>query len=137
MFMCFVMGQVVAQRLMVRRGLDPAPAADMIFAAVVGGLLGAKLYYVVVLGNWHSLFDRSGFVYWGGFLGGALGNILDRVRLGFVQDYADLHFGAWSPFLTFNLADAAITIGVLVLLVRAILVRDKPATSVSVENGNA
>ncbi len=70
-------------------------------------------------------------------LGGAFGNILDRVRLGYVVDYADLHFGEWSPFLVFNLADAAITIGVLVLLARAILVRDKPATSVSVENGNA
>ncbi|OYY71188.1 signal peptidase II [Sphingomonas sp. 28-63-12] len=70
-------------------------------------------------------------------LGGAIGNILDRVRLGYVVDYADLHFGEWSPFLVFNLADAAITIGVLVLLVRAILVRDKPAATVSVENGNA
>lgn len=70
-------------------------------------------------------------------LGGALGNILDRIRLGYVVDYADLHFGEWSPFLVFNLADSAITIGVLVLLVRAILVRDKPVPTVSVENGNA
>ena len=70
-------------------------------------------------------------------LGGAAGNIIDRARLGYVVDFADLHFGGWSPFLVFNLADAAITIGVLVLLVRAILVRDKPAASVSVENGNA
>lgn len=87
MFMCFVIGQVVAQRLMVRRGLDPAPAADMIFAAVVGGLLGAKLYYVVVLGNWHSMFDRSGFVYWGGFLGGAAAvtAVVMQKRLGFLR----------------------------------------------------
>ncbi len=70
-------------------------------------------------------------------LGGAAGNIIDRARLGYVVDFADLHFGEWSPFLVFNLADAAITIGVLVLLVRAILVRDKPAATVSVENGNA
>jgi signal peptidase II len=56
--------------------------------------------------------------------GGALGNILDRVRLGYVTDYADLHFGEWRPFLVFNLADAAITVGVLVLLVRALLTRD-------------
>ena len=71
MFMCFVMGQYVAQRLMVRRGLDPAPVPDMLFAAVVGGLLGAKLYYVVVLGNWNAILSREGFVYWGGFLLGA------------------------------------------------------------------
>ena len=58
-------------------------------------------------------------------LGGALGNILDRVRLGYVVDYADLHLGEWRPFLVFNLADAAITVGVIVLLVRALLMRDK------------
>ena len=58
-------------------------------------------------------------------LGGAIGNILDRARLGFVVDYADLHLGEWRPFLVFNLADAAISIGVLVLLVRALFVRDK------------
>ena len=68
-------------------------------------------------------------------LGGALGNIVDRVRLGYVVDYADLHFGEWRPFLVFNLADAAITIGVLVLLVRALLMRDKAPPSV--ENTHA
>jgi len=62
-------------------------------------------------------------------LGGALGNIADRVRLGYVIDFADLHFGEWRPFLIFNVADAAITIGVLVLLVRAFLMRDKRATA--------
>jgi signal peptidase II len=71
-------------------------------------------------------------------MGGAIGNILDRVRFGYVVDFADLHFGGWSPFLVFNVADAAITIGVLILLVRALLVRDKPrAGRGSVENMNA
>ncbi|HEX9932103.1 MAG TPA: signal peptidase II [Allosphingosinicella sp.] len=58
-------------------------------------------------------------------LGGALGNILDRVRFGYVVDFLDLHFGSVRPFLVFNVADAAITIGVLLLLVRALLMRDK------------
>lgn len=57
-------------------------------------------------------------------LGGALGNIVDRVRFGYVVDYADFHIGGWQPFLVFNIADAAITIGVLLLLVRALLMRD-------------
>ncbi len=60
-------------------------------------------------------------------LGGALGNIRDRVQLGYVVDYADLHFGDWRPFLIFNLADAAISVGVAIMLARALLVRDKPA----------
>jgi signal peptidase II len=58
-------------------------------------------------------------------LGGAIGNLLDRVRFGHVIDFADLHFGNFRPFLVFNVADAAITIGVLILLARALLVRDK------------
>ena len=70
-------------------------------------------------------------------LGGALGNIIDRIRLGYVIDYADLHFGDWRPFLVFNLGDAFITMGVLVLLVRALLVRDKSRARASVENSNA
>ncbi|MBT2187969.1 signal peptidase II [Sphingobium nicotianae] len=64
-------------------------------------------------------------------LGGAIGNIIDRVRLGFVIDYADFHIGGWRPFLIFNLADAAITIGVLILLARALLLREKTAVKES------
>ncbi|MEO8619077.1 MAG: signal peptidase II [Sphingomicrobium sp.] len=56
-------------------------------------------------------------------LGGALGNIVDRVRLGYVLDFLDLHFGAVRPFYVFNVADAAISIGVVILLLRALLVR--------------
>ena len=59
-------------------------------------------------------------------LGGALGNILDRVRHGYVVDFADLHFGSFRPFFIFNVADAAISIGVVILLLRAILVKDAP-----------
>jgi len=70
--LAFVIAQVVAQRELARRGFDPEPVGDMIFAAVIGGLLGAKLYYVIVLGNWDALFDRGGFVFWGGLIGGAL-----------------------------------------------------------------
>lgn len=73
---CFLVGQVVAQRELARRGYDPEPVSDLVFAAVAGGLLGAKLYYVVVLGNWDSVFDRGGFVYWGGFIGGAIAVLL-------------------------------------------------------------
>ncbi|MBC2664649.1 signal peptidase II [Novosphingobium flavum] len=58
-------------------------------------------------------------------LGGALGNILDRARLGYVVDYADLHFGEFRPFQIFNLADAAISIGVVIVLARSFLSREK------------
>lgn len=59
-------------------------------------------------------------------LGGAAGNIDDRIMHGFVVDYADFHIGDFRPFLVFNLADAAITIGVLIILARSFLSREKP-----------
>ena len=66
-------------------------------------------------------------------LGGAAGNILDRVRFGYVVDFLDLHFGAFRPFLVFNVADAAITVGVLLLVLRAFFAREKvdPAENVN------
>ena len=56
-------------------------------------------------------------------LGGAIGNIMDRSRFGYVVDFADLHFGDFRPFLVFNVGDAAISIGVVILLLRAFLLR--------------
>jgi cytochrome c biogenesis protein CcdA len=58
-------------------------------------------------------------------LGGAVGNILDRIRLGYVVDFVDLH---WFP--VFNVADSCITIGVCLLLYRMI-VHERSATSES------
>lgn len=66
-------------------------------------------------------------------LGGALGNILDRVRHGYVVDFADLHFGDFRPFLVFNVGDAAISIAVAILLLRAFLSR-KDGAKESIEH---
>ena len=57
-------------------------------------------------------------------LGGAFGNIVDRARLGYVFDFADLHIGDFRPFLVFNVADASISIGVVILILRALLIRE-------------
>jgi len=64
----------------------------------------------------------------GMILGGAIGNIRDRWNLGYVIDYADLHIGTFRPFLVFNIADAAITIGVVIILARSLFLRDKDET---------
>ena len=53
-------------------------------------------------------------------LGGALGNIVDRIRLGYVVDFLHFHWHEHS-FWVFNVADAAISIGVILLLARAVL----------------
>jgi signal peptidase II len=49
-------------------------------------------------------------------LGGAIGNLIDRLRLGYVTDFLLLHFGDWTLFV-FNVADAALTLGPALLLV--------------------
>ena len=69
--------------------------------------------------------QRGDQVALGMVLGGALGNILDRIRFGYVVDFADLHFGDFRPFLVFNVGDAAISIGVVILLLRAFLTRNE------------
>jgi signal peptidase II len=74
----------------------------------------------VWIGREKNRIDRAAL---GMVLGGALGNILDRVRFGYVVDYADLHFGDFRPFLVFNVGDAAISIAVVILLLRAFLAR--------------
>ena len=69
-------------------------------------------------------------------LGGALGNIGDRIRFGYVADFIDLHIGDFQPFLVFNVADAAITIGVVILVLRAFLLRDRKQSAEAAANGD-
>jgi len=47
---------------------DEEDASALIFAAGVGGIVGAKIYYAILYGDWHLLFDRSGLVWYGGFI---------------------------------------------------------------------
>jgi signal peptidase II len=54
--------------------------------------------------------------------GGAVGNVIDRLRLGAVTDFLDFHWNDWH-FATFNLADSGITLGVGLLLLDALLNR--------------
>jgi signal peptidase II len=90
-------------------------------------LLTAAIAVAVVFWLWREQ-NRLDAAALGLVLGGALGNITDRVRLGYVADFLDLHFGDMHPFLVFNVADAAITVGVLLLVLRALFVRS-PAAS--------
>jgi signal peptidase II len=130
--------------------LTVLPIFDLRFVKNVGvslGLLpasGATMRWLLVLLTgviaagvlWWMLREkkRPDVIALGMVLGGALGNILDRTRLGYVVDFADLHFGTWRPFLVFNVADAAISIGVVILLIRALFVRDKAGQAPAVEN---
>lgn len=52
-------------------------------------------------------------------LGGAVGNLIDRIRYHYVVDFIDFHLGGWH-FATFNVADSAISIGVALLLIKLV-----------------
>lgn len=55
-------------------------------------------------------------------IGGAIGNVIDRIRLGAVVDFLDFHAGSWH-WPAFNVADSAICVGVAVMLLDGLLLR--------------
>lgn len=61
-------------------------------------------------------------------LAGIIGNVTDRIRLGFVIDFIDVQLGSWH-YPTFNVADAAICVGAGLLVLDLFLSKKKPATA--------
>lgn len=61
-------------------------------------------------------------------LGGALGNVIDRIRLGYVTDFIQVWFGNWA-FPSFNVADAAISIGAALLIIDSLFFSGSKASS--------
>ena len=82
MMVAFLMAGWAIQLDLRRRRLNEDYAADIVFAAVIGGIIGAKLWYVLLTGDWDSLFRRGGFVWYGGFLGGLVAVVLNGWRKG-------------------------------------------------------
>lgn len=76
MLLAFLIGQSVASEELDRRGWGSEIMGDITVASVIGGLLGAKLYYAFLVGDMSALFSRAGFVFWGGLMGGILGSVI-------------------------------------------------------------
>ncbi|MEX2182182.1 MAG: prolipoprotein diacylglyceryl transferase [Gemmatimonadaceae bacterium] len=87
MLLAFVIGQMVAAEELDRRGWDPEIMGDVIVAAVVGGLAGAKIYYAILVGDVTALYSRAGFVFWGGLIGGIIASaaVIAWRKASFVQ----------------------------------------------------
>jgi phosphatidylglycerol:prolipoprotein diacylglycerol transferase len=107
--LAFVIAQLICQRELVRRGHDAEYIGDLVFAAVIGGLLGAKIYYVILMGDISTLWSRGGFVFWGGLIGGILAVLLvirrkrlnvwriaDVAGIGIAAAYAVGRTGCWA-----------------------------------------
>ncbi len=76
----FMAGLVMQTRLRELR-LNEQFGWDVVMAAVIGGLIGAKLWYVALHGDVARLLNRGGLVWYGGLIGGTLAVILNGMRL--------------------------------------------------------
>ena len=83
-----------------------------IFALVTLGVV-AVLVAIQVSSGWKSWLVT---ITLGLLLGGAIGNFIDRLRFGYVVDFADIGIGS-SRFYIFNIADSAVTVAILLMLV--------------------
>ena len=81
------------------------------------GLLAAVFITVLIKSNASQKLFSFALAF---ILGGALGNVLDRVMYGYVIDFLDFYAGTWH-FPAFNLADSAITLGAICLLLDELL----------------
>jgi signal peptidase II len=84
--------------------------------------VAAGLAWWATTANRRLLITAIGFV-----IGGALGNAIDRVRFGYVVDFLDFSSTGLFPWV-FNVADSAITVGVVLLIADSILSERKPVT---------
>jgi signal peptidase II len=81
--------------------------------AIVTVLVVVVLVALEIGSGWRSLLVTFTL---GLLLGGAIGNFIDRIRLGYVIDFADIGIGSWR-FYIFNIADAAVTVSILLMIV--------------------
>jgi phosphatidylglycerol:prolipoprotein diacylglycerol transferase len=81
MMVAFLMGGWLVSLELRRRGFVEDYAADIVAAAVIGGIIGAKLWYVALTRDMGALLSRGGLVWYGGFLGGTAAVILNGWRL--------------------------------------------------------
>lgn len=111
MLLAFWIAQLVCQSELTRRRQETAANAmpDLTIGAVVGGLVGAKLYYAILMREPLALLSRAGFVFWGGLAGGILATFLvirwkklpftrisDVAGIGIAAAYAVGRTGCWA-----------------------------------------
>ena len=82
LMVAFLMGGWLIARQLRESQLREDYAADIVAAAVIGGIIGAKLWYVALTRDPGALLSRGGLVWYGGFIGGALAVIFNGWRLG-------------------------------------------------------
>ncbi len=90
---------------------------------------GIVVAFIVWLHRTNSPLTACGLIF---IIGGALGNMLDRVRFGAVADFLDFHVAGWH-WPAFNIADSTICIGIAMLLIHSLFFEPKPHPSAGKE----
>lgn len=90
-------------------------------------LAAAAILSALILRNLHKRLLCTGLAL---VLGGALGNLVDRLRLGHVVDFIDLHAAGWH-WPAFNVADSGITVGAAILILEGFLGHEGRARAAS------
>jgi phosphatidylglycerol---prolipoprotein diacylglyceryl transferase len=109
MMAAFGMAHWVSQEVLEQRGDDPDVMNDVTFAALIGTIVGAKIYYAILMHSFSALWGRGGFVFWGGFIGAVLLcaivirwrrqpflRIADGTAVGIAAGYAIGRTGCWA-----------------------------------------
>ncbi len=100
------------------------PGKTVILALVAGAALVALAMYAAALDDDQRL-TRIGLSF---VIGGAAGNMIDRLRFGYVLDFVDFYRNGWH-FWAFNVADAAITAGVVLMILDILVGMRRPRVS--------
>lgn len=87
------------------------PMKTLVLSVIAMIALGGVAWYAATV----PLTDRLARIGVAGVLGGAIGNLIDRAATGYVLDFVDAYYGGWH-FWAFNVADAAITVGVIFMI---------------------
>ncbi|KQP17985.1 signal peptidase II [Pseudorhodoferax sp. Leaf267] len=132
----FVADQVTKQWILARYQLGDATVITSFFNIVRAHNTGAAFSFLAGASGWQRWFftgigvAAAIFIVWmlrahagqrlfsfslACILGGAIGNVVDRLQHGYVVDFLDLHWAGWH-FPAFNVADAAITVGAALLI---------------------
>ena len=87
------------------------PYKTLVVALIATAALSGLALYAATLDPGQRL-SRLGLAF---IIGGAAGNLIDRLAYGYVLDFVDAYYGSWH-FWAFNVADAAITVGVALMI---------------------
>lgn len=96
-------------------GVDFAGKSVILALVATAALIGLAMYAAALAED--QRLTRAGLSF---VIGGAAGNLIDRVRFGYVLDFVDVYWNGWH-FWAFNVADAAISVGVALMILDILL----------------